>query len=161
MSEQRQLCTFRVDGLLLGIDVDNVQEVLRAQDMTPVPLAPEAVQGLINLRGQIVTAIDLRQRLQLGREAGQDQPMNVVLDTARGILSLLVDRIGDVLYVDEATVEEPPPTLAEPLRSLTRSTIKLPEELLLELDTDKTIALAGDPRSSLRSNPMTREHGDS
>ena len=65
MSEDRQVCTFFLDGLFFGVEVLQVQEVIRYQEMTEVPLAPSVISGLINLRGQIVTAIDLRKRLDL------------------------------------------------------------------------------------------------
>src|SRR6266851_5692622 len=108
MSVSRQFCTFLVDNLFLGIEVRQVQEVIRYQEMTRVPLAAPVVQGLINLRGQIVTALDLRRRLELAdRPAGQ-LPMNVVMRTTEGATSFLVDRIGDVLEVDENAFEPPP-----------------------------------------------------
>ena len=78
MSEPLQFCTFYVDGLFFGVDVLKVQEVLTEQDMTPVPLASNEVEGLINLRGQIVTAIDLRRRLKLSDRTDGEPPMNVV-----------------------------------------------------------------------------------
>src|ERR1700758_5620949 len=110
MADQHQYCTFYVDGLYFGLDVLKVQEIIRYQDMTRVPLAPPVVRGLINLRGQIVTAIDLRRRLELSdRPAGQ-LPVNVVVHTDDGAVSLLVDEIGDVLQVSEKAFERPPET---------------------------------------------------
>lgn len=81
MSLERQFCTFHLDSLFLGIEVLRVQEVIRAQPMTHVPLAPPAVKGLINLRGQIVTAIDLRDRFGLPPLPSEQAPMNVVVRT--------------------------------------------------------------------------------
>src|SRR3546814_6326109 len=72
-------CTFRVAGLDFGVAVEDVQEVLRHQEMTPVPRPPEAVRGLINLRGQIVIALDLRLRLGLPARAADERPMNVIV----------------------------------------------------------------------------------
>ena len=106
-----QYATFLLDGLYFGIEVLNVQEVIRHQDMTPVPLAPPMVRGLINLRGQIVTALDLRTRLGLSPRTDGDMPMNVVVRHEGELFSLLVDEVGDVLSVDGAAVEPPPPTL--------------------------------------------------
>src|SRR5580704_502420 len=97
----RQYSTFYVDKLYFGIEVLQVQEVLRYQEMTRVPLAPEVIEGLINLRGQIVTAVDMRRRLRLPPRAGTQTPMNMVVRTDDGAVSLLVDEIGDVLDVDE------------------------------------------------------------
>src|SRR3954454_4627156 len=106
MADEHQYCTFYLDGSYFGLDVLHVQEVIRHQEMTRVPLAPPVVRGLINLRGQIVTALDLRRRLELpDRPADQPPPVNVVVRTDDGAVSLLVDDIGDVLVVDEALFE--------------------------------------------------------
>src|SRR5271155_3083524 len=86
----QQFSTFFVADLFFGVDVLNVQEVLRFQPMTPVPQAPGVIEGLINLRGQIVTAIDMRRRLGLSPRAGDKSPMNMVVRTADGAVSLLV-----------------------------------------------------------------------
>ncbi len=138
MSEtaSKQLCTFLVDGLLFGIDVTRVQEVIRHQAMTPVPLAPPVVHGLINLRGQIVTAIDLRRRLGLTPRPASDLPMNVVARHDEGVVSLLVDEIGDVVEVDEDSFEAPPETLSQASKTLIIGVYKLEEQLLLLLNTE-------------------------
>src|ERR1700720_824676 len=93
MQESEQLSTFFVADLFFGVDVLDVQEVLRFQQMTPVPQAPEVIEGLINLRGQIVTAIDMRRRLRLPPRGGDETPMNMVVRTGDGAVSLLVDEI--------------------------------------------------------------------
>jgi purine-binding chemotaxis protein CheW len=135
-----QYCTFHVDNLYLGIAVQQVQEVIRYQAMTKIPLAPRAIQGLINLRGQIVTAIDLRQCLDLPpRPAGQ-QPMNVVVRDGENAISLLVDSIGDVVEAEESAFEPPPATARPKVRELIRGTYKQTERLLLVLDTERAIA---------------------
>lgn len=138
----RQLCTFYVDRLFFGVDVLDVQEVIRHQDMTRVPLAAGAVSGLINLRGQIVTAIDLRHRLGLPDKTGdeaQEPPLNVVIRTAEGAISLLVDEIGDVMHVSEETLESAPATLAQSARDLIDGVYKLERQLLLVLNTAAAI----------------------
>jgi purine-binding chemotaxis protein CheW len=106
-----QFSTFFVADLFFGVDVLNVQEVLRFQPMTPVPQAPGLIEGLINLRGQIVTAIDMRRRLKLPPRPGDRSPMNMVVRTTDGAVSLLVDEIGDVLDMDAASYEETPENL--------------------------------------------------
>jgi purine-binding chemotaxis protein CheW len=132
-----QLCTFFIDRLFFGIDVRRVQEVIRYQEMTRVPLASPVVGGLINLRGQIVTAIDMRRRLGMQpRPAGQ-LPMNVVVQSDEGVVSLLVDEIGDVVDVDEGSFEEAPVTLAAGSKELIRGVYKLKQQLLLLLDTER------------------------
>ena len=105
MTSDRQYCTFRLDGMLCGVDVSRVQEVLRFQPMTRIPLAPEAAKGLINLRGQIVTAIDMRSRLGLPPLPEGRLPMSVVLHPDAGGVSLLVDEIGDVIEVSSELFE--------------------------------------------------------
>src|SRR5271170_1222411 len=100
MTGKQQFSTFVVDELLFGVGVEKVQEVIRYQEMTRVPLAPPGVKGLINLRGQIVTAIDLRSRLGLCERAAGNLPVDVVIRHKDGPVSLLVDEIGDVLEVD-------------------------------------------------------------
>jgi purine-binding chemotaxis protein CheW len=137
----RQLCTFELDGHSFGIEVVTVQEVIRYQEMTEVPLAPPEVRGLINLRGQIVTAMDLRRRLALPDRPADRLPMNVVVRTAEGTLSLLVDEIGDVVEVDDDDFEGPPETLEGPVRELIRGAYKLDSRLLLVLDTDRVVQL--------------------
>ena len=144
MPDDRKFCTFLLDGLFFGVEVLRVQEVIRYQEMTRVPLAPPVVRGLINLRGQIVTAIDLRRRLDLADRPDQMLPMNVVVRTEDGPVSLLVDEIGDVVEVPEDTFEEPPETLQGTPRELIRGAYKLPDRLLLILDIEKTVVLATD-----------------
>lgn len=135
----RQFSTFVVNGFLFGVDVMRVQEVIRYQSMTPVPMAPDVVRGLINLRGQIVTALDLRVRLELGRAADDARPMNVVVRTDEGAVALLVDEIGDVVTADPAAWEATPSTLAPTLRHLIPGAYKLDGRLLLELDVDRAL----------------------
>ena len=136
-----QFATFFVADLFLGVDVLRVQEVLRPQAMTPVPQAPAAIEGLINLRGQIVTAIDMRRRLHLPKHPQEKAPMNMVVRTAYGAVSLLVDEIGDVLTMDTATFERTPETMAQAARELIRGVYKLKDRLLLILDEERAVDL--------------------
>ncbi|MFK7989057.1 MAG: chemotaxis protein CheW [Sandaracinaceae bacterium] len=135
-----QYCTFEVGPLSFGVEVERVQEVLRFQKMTRVPLSCDAVRGLINLRGEIVTAVDLRKRLMLPEREGE-LPMNVVIRSDEGAISLLVDDIGDVLELDESAFEPPPITLAGPTARLARRICKLEGTLLLILDTDAAVQI--------------------
>jgi purine-binding chemotaxis protein CheW len=133
----QQFCTFFLEGYLFGAPVPQVQEVIRFQPMTPVPLAPPEVKGMINLRGQIVLAIDLRQRLSLSPRPEGELPMNVVVRTADGAISLLVDEIGDVIEVEQSSFETPPETLQGPVRSTILGVYKLEGRLLHVLDKEK------------------------
>jgi len=141
MASVQQFCTFFLDDLFFGVEVLKVQEVLRYQEMTSVPLAPTEVSGLINLRGQIVTAIELRQRLGLPPREGDRTPMNVIVRSDDGAVSLLVDEIGDVVEVEQSIFERPPETISGRARDLILGVYKLDDRLLLILDTAKAIRL--------------------
>jgi len=138
---RRQLCTFVVDGLYFGVDVLLVQEVIRGLEMTRVPLAPQAIHGLINLRGHIVTAIDLRTRLGLRSRPEDLAPINLVLRTDDDVVSLLVDEGGDVIEVSDTMAEPRLDTLEGPARDLLETVYQLPERLLLVLDVVRTLEL--------------------
>ncbi len=139
MSATCQLCTFLLDRRWFAVPVDDVQEVLRSHDITRVPLAPKAVFGLINLRGQIVPAIDLRTRLELPPRAEGCRPMNVVVRTSDGPKALLVDEIGDVLDLANEEFEPLPHTVRGPARDLICGAYKQPNTLIHVLDVAKTV----------------------
>jgi purine-binding chemotaxis protein CheW len=138
---EQQFCTFYLDRLFFGIEVEKVQEVIRHQAMTRVPLAPKLIGGLINLRGQIVAAIDLRLRLGLAERGSSVPPMNVVARSDEGAVSLLVDEIGDVVEVSEEAFEPPPDTLQGEVRALVRGVYKLNDRLLHALKLDEVIRI--------------------
>ena len=137
----RQLSTFFLDGLYFGVEVLKVQELIRCQEMTRVPLASPVIRGLINLRGQIVTAIDLRCRLGMPPRAAGSDPMNVVVRTDDGAVSLLVDEIGDVVEVQEEQFERAPETIKGRATDLITGVYKMPERLLLVLDVERAISV--------------------
>ncbi len=139
--QPRQYSTFFVKGLYFGVEVLAVQEVIRYQQMTPVPLAPPVVSGIINLRGQIVTAIDLRRRIGLEDRRPDELPMNVVVRTEDGAVSLLVDEIDDVVEVTHEQFEAAPDTLRGTIRALVTGVYKLKGQLLLVLDVKQTVSL--------------------
>jgi len=146
--ETRQFCTFYLDGLLFGVESQRIQEVIRSLELTEVPLAPEVISGLMNLRGQIVAAIDLRHRLEFPARPAGKLPMCVVARTSDGAVSLLVDDIGDVVEVDEASFEVPPETLNPALRSVIQGVHKLDRELLHVLDAERVCALEEGERAA-------------
>jgi purine-binding chemotaxis protein CheW len=150
MSAEHQYCTFYLDGLYFGLEVLKIQEIIRYQEMTRVPLAPPVVRGLINLRGQIVTALDLRRRLELSERPADQLPMNIVVQTDDGAVSLLVDEIGDVLEVPEKSFEPPPQTLKGVARELIRGAYKLEGRLLLILDSERAVNLSGNNRNVIQ-----------
>jgi purine-binding chemotaxis protein CheW len=140
MSTTRNLCSFWLQDLFFGIEVLTVQEVIRQHDFTPVPLASDVVTGLMNLRGQIITIVDLRLRLGLpARDAGV-QPMHMVVQTDGGPVSFAVDRIGDVVQVSSDAFETPPGNLTEEASDLILGAHKLENVLLLELDAGRVLS---------------------
>jgi purine-binding chemotaxis protein CheW len=138
----RRYCTFDVGGLLLGIDVERVQEVLRDQEITPVPLAHPSVLGLLNLRGQIVTAIDARHRLGLAERTPGQSVAHVIVRCADEAVSLAVDVEDEVVDVDDEAYEPVPETVGRSIGSLLTGIYKLDAALLLVLDTDLAVSVA-------------------
>lgn len=148
MPGRQQFSTFFIDGLFFGVEVEKVQEVLRHQQMTRVPLAPPAVLGLINLRGQIVTAIDLRRYLELAEAPLDRLAMNVVIRADDGAVSLLVDDIGDVVEAGDESFERLPDTLKGSVRALIRGVHKLNGRLMHVLDLENVVNRDLDPQAS-------------
>lgn len=153
--DARQVCTFNVDGLLFGVDVVQVQEVLRYQEMTPVPLASSVVSGLINLRGQIVTALDMRQRLGLAPRSADLPPTNLILRDQQRVVSLLVDEIGDVVEVDANSFEPAPDTLPAASRALIHGVYKFKPQLLLLLNTERAVRV--EPFGGIKRNEYVQQ----
>jgi purine-binding chemotaxis protein CheW len=129
--------TFWVGTTYFGVDATSIQEVLRNQPLTRVLGSGPEVKGLLNLRGQVVVAIDLRERLAIEPRDSETEMLNVVAVTPHGPVSFLVDDIGDVLDADAEELEAPPDTLGEPLRSLVSGVHKLDGQLMLVLDVTK------------------------
>lgn len=140
-SRTQQLATFWLDGHLYGIEVEHVQEVLRAQALTRVPQAPSAVAGLLNLRGQVVTAIELRERLGLAARPEGATAILIVVRLRGEVVSVLVDTIGDVVDVAVDDFELPPDTLDGSVRELIRGAYKLDGQLLLALDVNRAVGV--------------------
>jgi len=144
LANKQQFCTFFLNDQFLGVPVEQVQEVIRFQEMTRVPLVPAVIRGLINLRGQIVMAIDLRRRFAMQERPASELPMNVVVRSDDGAVSFLVDEIGDVLEVEEERFEASPDTIAGPGRELVKGVYKLDERLMLVLDTLRAVEALAD-----------------
>lgn len=133
-----QVVTFRVGNLLMGVDALRVQEIIRSQDFTIIPLASPHIKGLINLRGQIVTAVDLRIVLKLSEEKSESL-MNLVLPAEEGIVSLMVDSIGEVVEVLPDFFLPVPDNLSDSLRDVLEGVSIKDAELLLLLDTTRLL----------------------
>jgi len=143
-----QFCTFNVGNLLFGVDVVLVQEVMRYQEMTRVPLASPMIRGIINLRGQLVTAVDMRRRLGLPEASEGTLPMNVIVRREDDAISLLVDEIGDVIDVSAEALERPPETLMGTARELIKAVCQLEGALLLVLDAQQITSVADTERAA-------------
>jgi purine-binding chemotaxis protein CheW len=152
-SDESQYCTFWVDGLFFGVAVSEVQEVLRYQHLTAVPSGPEAVHGLINLRGQIVTALDLRCRLGLAPRPEDTLPMNVIVRSRGEVVSLLVDDIGDVITVNTrpgggVALEAAPANVPSIVQDVIVGVLPLPDSILLVLDADRAADVTAVPQTT-------------
>lgn len=141
MAGPKQFCTFYVGDSLFGIEVLDVQEVLRHQDITEIPLAASEIQGLINLRGQIITTVNLRSRMNLPPYKNNTRSMNVVTRVNDEVVSFLVDSVGDVLEVEKERFEPVPSTVEASTRKLISGVYKLDGKLLMVLNPAKTIDL--------------------
>ena len=140
-SQEHGYVSFRLDDQWLGVPVVMVQEVLTAQGVSPIPLAPAEVAGFLNLRGQIVTAIDLRARLGLTPRAAGTSSMNVVVRDRDELFSLLVDEVGDVVDVENGSLEATPTTLDPQWRSCCDGVIRLPVGLLVVMNVEQLLRL--------------------
>jgi len=140
---ETQYCTFYLDDDFFGIEVGRVQEILRFQEMTEVPLSAPVIRGLINLRGQIMTAVDLRERVGLPPRSDGRRPINVVIRRPDGGVSLLVDEIGDVMSPADDLLEAAPENVNPRIRALLAGVYKLEGRLLQILDPDKLMEFEG------------------
>jgi chemotaxis signal transduction protein len=147
VSEKKQFCTFYLGARLFGVEVLKIQEVLRYQEITEVPLAPPVIRGLLNLRGSIVATLDLRRRFGMPALEDGALPTNVVSQTSTGLISLLVDRIGEVVEVDQESFEASPDTLGGESRELIEGVYKLPSGLLLVLNVERALELEPAPHA--------------
>lgn len=137
-----ELATFTIAGAHYGVDMLRVQEVLRGQARTTIPLAGAGVAGFINLRGQVVLTIDLRTRLGIEAPPADLEPMMFVVRVDGEPISLLVDDVGDVLDVEGRALQAPPDTLPLSLREVILVVYQLEDHLLLALDIDRAVDAA-------------------
>lgn len=144
----QQFCTFFLNEIFFGIDVLQVQEVIRCTEITPIPLAPPDILGLINLRGKIITIINIKYRLEMNQDINYlnldavelEKNYNIILNNNSELVSLIVDEIGDVVEVTDSEFEPPPATLKGRIRSLLHGAYKLQDNFLLILNVEKLLA---------------------
>jgi len=133
--------TMTVRGQLCGIPALSVRDIIVTQAMTRIPLAPPEIAGSMNLRGRIVTAIDLRRRLNLpSREPGQ-AGMSVVVERLGELYSLVVDSVREVIEFDDRQMEANPPTLSAAWREFSTGIYRMQSELLVVLNTERVLAI--------------------
>ncbi len=137
--EVKQYATFWIGKDYFGIDIHYVQEILKAKEMTPVPLAPDYICGLINLRGQIVMAIHLERRLKFEPAELNPDSMNLVVKHGSEIASFLVDDIGDVLEINPEQLAPVPPTLQSMRPEFLKAVCKLDKQLLILINVEKLL----------------------
>lgn len=131
---EEQLVTMRIHDQLLGIPVREVREILRGQKITKIPLVSSEIAGALNLRGRIVTVIDIRPRLQLPPRDPSTACIFVVVEYKNELYSLIVDSVGDVLTIPSISIQDSPPNLAPNWRGISAGVHRLKEELLIILD---------------------------
>lgn len=142
VAAEQTFVTLTLAGQLCGVPVLGVRDILAAQTITRIPLAPPEIAGSLNLRGRIVTAIDLRRRLGLP-PAPADQPrMSVVAEQGGELYALLVDQVSEVLSLPVAACERNPPTLAPGWAAHSAGIYRLQNRLLVVLDVARLLALA-------------------
>ncbi|MEZ5379951.1 MAG: chemotaxis protein CheW [Acidimicrobiales bacterium] len=136
---QHRVCTFYVGEQIYGLDVHAVREILKTQATTPVPNATAALSGLINLRGEIVTSIDLRKRLELPPKEVDEATMSVVVSLADEVISLIVDRVGEVVELANVRLEPVPATVPAVIRDMALGVCRTPAGLVQLLDASKLV----------------------
>lgn len=140
--EEQVYVTLTVAGQLCGIPVLGVRDILAEQPITRIPLAPPDIAGSLNLRGRIVTAIDLRRRLNLPPPAPGDKRMSVVAEQGGELYALLVDQVAEVMSLDSALFERNPPTLERHWALFSDGIYRLDGRLLVILDVARLLDFA-------------------
>ena len=135
---EEQLVTMTVEGQLFGLPILSVQDIVETDSITRVPLAPSAISGVMNLRGRIVTVVDLRRIL--GRDEYDGTRMGVTVEYQNDLYTILVDEIGEVRSLDYAAFEPPPATVEPALKQLCTGVYRLEDELLTVLDVERILA---------------------
>jgi purine-binding chemotaxis protein CheW len=143
VGEQHEFVSITVAGQHFGIPVLQVQDVLGPQRITPIPLAPPEVAGSLNLRGRIVTAIDLRTRLRLPKLPDGEVGMSVVVDHGGELYSILVDAVGEVLSLDASAQQRNPPTLDPAWREVSSGIYRLDATLMVILNVARVLDFSG------------------
>lgn len=138
-ADAEQYVTMRLNGQLFGISVQSVQDVIRYQTIAPIPLSKPVVAGSLNLRGRIVTAFHMRERLSMPAIGDEASGMMIVVDYKHELFALMVDAVGDVLTLHTNSIEKVPSNMDIAWRSVANGVFKLQNELLVILDVGHII----------------------
>ncbi|MDH3593233.1 MAG: chemotaxis protein CheW [Rhodospirillales bacterium] len=138
-AETQDFVTFVIANQLFGISVLQVQDVLAAHRITRIPLAPPEIAGSLNLRGRVVTVIDVRRRLGLNRREAGSSVMSIVVEHGQDLYSLMVDSVGEVLALATSDFDSNPPTLDPQFREYSAGIYRLDSKLLVVLDVDRLL----------------------
>jgi len=144
VAEEELVLTLTVGGQDCGVPVLAVRDVLGPQTITPIPLAPAEIEGAMNLRGRIVTAVDLRRRLALPPRPDGAQPMSIVVEHGGELYSMLADAVGEVVPLSSADRAPNPPTLDQLWREVSRGVHRRDGQLLILLDVERLLAIGGE-----------------
>ncbi len=135
-----QVLTLYLDNQKFGVPILTIQDILQTHALTSVPLSEPYIEGVMNLRGRIVTAINLRKRIRNGQSATENQEsMNIVIESDHELYSIMVDQVGEVVTLNTNKIEDPPLTLDASWRSVINGVYQEEKEIILMLDTDKII----------------------
>ncbi len=137
--ETEEFVTFTVAGQLFGIPVLQIQDVLSSYQITPIPLASPEIVGSLNLRGRVVTAIDVRLRLGLAARPKEAESMSIVAENQGELYSLMVDSVGEVLALSQSAYERNLPTLDAKFRAFSDGIYRLDKQLLVVLDVNRLL----------------------
>lgn len=141
-----EFATFYIGEMLVGVNIQQVQEINRQLDVTAVPHAAECVRGVVNLRGEVVTVVDLRMVLGLGVAQITAQSRNVIVKSQGEQVGLLVDRIADVVTASASDIEPPPANVRGVDGRFFKGVFSQDGQLLVILDTSETLAVEADTR---------------
>jgi purine-binding chemotaxis protein CheW len=144
-TDSQEYVTFRIGGMLMGIDILQVQEINQYLDITAVPHSPEQVLGVINLRGEVVTVLDLA--LILGMPASSIEPTsrNLIVNAADEKIGVLVDGLADVVYADDEDIEQAPANVSNIDGHYIKGIYKLDNDLLILLNPDEILSVVAEP----------------
>lgn len=144
LGELKQFVSIMIGKQLFGIPVLQVHDILGPQRITRIPLSPKEVAGSLNLRGRIVTAIDIRSRLNMPPREEDEEGMSVVVEDQGELYSLMVDSVGEVLSLDAANFEQHPSTLEENIREVSTGIYRLDDSLLVVFDVPSLLRFQGE-----------------